>query len=148
MEIMEGIQNLLQLIGNTLRQRIYRLSSTGYGASHLGDIQKPSGHSLGQLALGVPVWAEKMNSRGPFPLKPFCDIYWKPFCVWTPTLSNGSYWTKIPFSSWCYSQISYFSPLLGKPRPWKTKWVALALHIKPEQSPAPGLCSTSAAKKS
>lgn len=83
MEMMEGIQNLLQLIGNTLRKCIYRLSSIGYGVSHLGDIQKPSGHSLGKLALGVPVWAEKldqMNSRGPFQPQPFCDIsYWKPY---------------------------------------------------------------------
>lgn len=83
MEMMEGIQNLLQLMGNTLRKCIYRLFCTGYGVPHPGDIQKPPGHSLGQLALCVPAWAEKldqMNSRGPFQPQPFCDIsYWKSY---------------------------------------------------------------------
>lgn len=66
--------------------------------------------------------------------------------MWTPTLTYNSYCTNIPFSSWHYPQVSSFFPLLGKLRPWETKWFALVLHIKPEQRLASGLCSTPAAK--
>ena len=51
----------------------------------LEDIQNLSGHGPGQLALGSPAWAgrlDQMTSRGPFPPQPFCDSVMGTILFW------------------------------------------------------------------
>ena len=54
-----------------------QVAQRGCGVSLLGDIQKPSGHGPGQLALGGPAWAgvllDQMTSRGPSQPPPLCN---------------------------------------------------------------------------
>ena len=65
--------------GSTLSA--WRWLSTGTGCpeslwSLQGNIQKLSGHGPGQLTLGGPAWAERLDqttSRDPFQTQPFCD---------------------------------------------------------------------------
>lgn len=86
-----SVNYILQILLLCEKNNGQHYSSYCSGVNILGNIQKPSGYSLGQLTVfgsGWAWWLDQMTSRGPFQPQPYSDSVniSNSFCFWKSVL--------------------------------------------------------------